>query len=95
MHAHSYFILKLEFYLVNIKYISELQRVKEQACCFSTDVPIIPSPNQCTGFYMIGTSVMKELMKHENQKGKELEGNSLENYLKMSLVKPKILNRVI
>ena len=71
MYAHSYLILELEFYLVNMKYISELQRVKEQVCCFSTDVPIIPSANQWTGLYMIGTSVMKDLIKLENQKGKK------------------------
>ena len=50
MHAHSYLILELEFYIVNMKYISELQRVKEQVFAFSTNVPISVSANQWTSF---------------------------------------------
>ena len=50
MYAHSYLILELEFYLVNMKYISELQRVKEQVCSFSTNVLISVSANQWTSF---------------------------------------------
>ena len=50
MHAHSYLILELEFYIVNMKYVSELQRIKEQVSSFSTDVLIIPSANQWTSF---------------------------------------------
>ena len=50
MHAHSYLILELEFYIVNMKYISELQRVKEQVCAFRTNVPISVSANQWTSF---------------------------------------------